>query len=225
MKENMTNGYSIAERIPALTEDIKALEGIPTSILSDSLGRYLVAKQILPINKKPLQICANAFTVEVRSGDNLMIHKALQMIMPGDALVISGDGEIDRALFGEILMTIAKKRGAIAAVVDGAVRDVDAFDRESFPCWARGISLRGPFKDGPGTINQPVHIGGMPVNPGDIIVGDIDGVIAIPRHLAKEAILLGKEKQQQEETTIASILNGTYDDSWVDKVLKQKNAL
>jgi regulator of RNase E activity RraA len=154
-----------------------------------------------------------------------MIHKALQMIMPGDALVISGDGEIDRALFGEILMTIAKKRGAIAAVVDGAVRDIDAFDRESFPCWARGISLRGPFKDGPGTINQPVYIGGMLVNPGDIIVGDIDGVIAIPRHLAKEAILLGKEKQQQEETTIAAILNGSYDDSWVDRVLKEKNAL
>jgi regulator of RNase E activity RraA len=221
----MTNGYLIADRKPPLREEIKALKGIPTSILSDSLGRYLVAKQILPINKTPLHICANAFTVEVRSGDNLMIHKALQMIMPGDALVIAGDGEIDRALFGEILMTIAKKRGAIAAVVDGAVRDVDAFDRESFPCWAKGISLRGPFKDGPGTINQPVHIGGMLVNPGDIIIGDIDGVIAIPRHLANDAIRLGKEKQIQEEKTIASILDGSYDDSWVDKVLKEKHAL
>jgi regulator of RNase E activity RraA len=154
-----------------------------------------------------------------------MIHKALQMIQPGDALVIAGDGEIDRALFGEILMTIAKKRGAVAAIVDGAVRDIDSFDRESFPCWARGVSLRGPFKDGPGTINQPITIGGMEVHPGDIIVADIDGVIAIPRNLAQDAIRLGKEKQLQEETMIAAILSDRYDDSWIDKTLKEKGAI
>ena len=221
----MTNGYAIHERTLPLSEEIAALSGIPSSILSDSLGRNLVAKQILPIHKKLVSICANAFTVEVRSGDNLMIHKALQMIRPGDALVIAGDGEIDRALFGEILMTIAKKRGAVAAIVDGAVRDIDAFDRESFPCWARGVSLRGPFKDGPGTINQPITIGGMEVHPGDIIVADIDGVMAIPRNLAQDAIRLGKEKQTQEENMITAILNGQYDDSWVDKTLKEKGAL
>jgi regulator of RNase E activity RraA len=221
----MTNGYAIHERTLPLSEEIAALSGIPSSILSDSLGRNLVAKQILPIHKKLVSICANAFTVEVRSGDNLMIHKALQMIQPGDALVIAGDGEIDRALFGEILMTIAKKRGAVAAIVDGAVRDIDAFDRESFPCWARGVSLRGPFKDGPGTINQPITIGGMEVHPGDIIVADIDGVIAIPRNLAQDAIRLGKEKQLQEETMIAAILSDRYDDSWIDKTLKEKGAI
>ena len=223
--KSMSNGYIISKRTPPLKDEIAQLSGIPTSIISDSLGRNLVAKQILPINKKPIQACGNAFTVEVRSGDNLMIHKALQMIQPGDVLVIAGDEDIDRALFGEILMTIAIKQGAIACVVDGAVRDTDAFDRESFPCWARGISLRGPFKDGPGTINQPVFIGGMIVNPGDIIVGDVDGVIAIPRNMASSAINLSKEKLRQEEQTIESILNGTYDHSWVDKILKQKGAI
>ena len=221
----MTNGYIISERTPPLVNEISQLTGISTSIISDSIGRNLVAKQILPINKKPISVCGNAFTVQVRSGDNLMIHKALQMIQPGDVLVISGDEDIDRALFGEILMTIAIKQGAIACVVDGAVRDIDAFDRESFPCWARGISLRGPFKDGPGTINQAIFIGGMLVQPGDIIVGDGDGVIAIPRDTAQAAVTLSKEKLRQEEKTIESILNGTYDDSWVDKVLKQKGAL
>ena len=221
----MTNGYIISERTPPLVNEISQLKGISTSIISDSIGRNLVAKQILPINKKPISVCGNAFTVQVRSGDNLMIHKALQMIQPGDVLVISGDEDIDRALFGEILMTIAIKQGAIACVVDGAVRDIDAFDRESFPCWARGISLRGPFKDGPGTINQAIFIGGMLVQPGDIIVGDGDGVIAIPRDTAQAAVTLSKEKLRQEEKTIESILNGTYDDSWVDKVLKQKGAL
>jgi regulator of RNase E activity RraA len=122
-------------------------------------------------------------------------------------------------------MTIAKKRGVVACVVDGAVRDIDAFDRESFPCWARGVSLRGPFKDGPGTINQPITIGGMEVHPGDIILGDLDGVIAIPRHIAKDAVRLGKEKQLSEEKTITAILNGSYDDSWVDKTLRAKGAL
>jgi regulator of RNase E activity RraA len=221
----MTNGYMISERVSPLVDEINQLKGISTSIISDSVGRNLVAKQILPVNKSPISVCGNAFTVQVRSGDNLMIHKALQMIQPGDVLVISGDEDIDRALFGEILMTIAIKNGAIACVVDGAVRDTDAFDRESFPCWARGISLRGPFKDGPGTINQPIFIGGMLVEPGDIIVGDVDGVIAIPRNIAQSAVTLSKEKLRQEEKTIESILNGTYDDSWVDKVLKQKGAL
>ena len=221
----MTNGYRISERVSPLVDEITQLTGISTSIISDSVGRNLVAKQILPVNKNPISVCGNAFTVQVRSGDNLMIHKALQMIQPGDVLVISGDEDIDRALFGEILMTIAIKNGAIACVVDGAVRDTDAFDRESFPCWARGVSLRGPFKDGPGTINQPIFIGGMLVEPGDIIVGDGDGVIAIPRNIAQSAVTLSKEKLRQEEKTIESILNGTYDDSWVDKVLKQKGAL
>jgi hypothetical protein len=218
-------GYIISARVEPLQAEITSLRGIATSIISDSRGRDLVAKQILPINKSPISICANAFTVKVRSGDNLMIHKALQLIQPGDAIVIDGDGDMDRALFGEILMIMAKKRGAVACVVNGAVRDVDAFDREDFPCWAKSISLRGPFKDGPGTINEPVIIGDMLVHPGDIILGDMDGVIAIPRHLAQEAVKLGKAKIAQEVSTIQSILDGTYDDSWVDRTLKEKGAL
>ena len=109
--------------------------------------------------------------------------------------------------------------------MNGAVRDIDAFDREEFPCWAKSISLRGPFKDGPGTINEPVIIGDMLVHPGDIILGDLDGVIAIPRRLAQEAVKLGKAKVAQEVSTIQSILDGTYDDSWVDRTLKEKGAL
>jgi regulator of RNase E activity RraA len=221
----MSIEYVISERTPPLVNEISQLKGIPTSIISDSLGRNLVAQQILPINKKPVSVCGNAFTVQVRSGDNLMIHKALTMIQPGDVLVISGDGDISRALFGEILMTVAIKRGAIGCVVDGAVRDTDAFDKESFPCWAKGISLRGPFKDGPGTINQAIFIGGMLVNPGDIIVGDMDGVIAIPRNIVNQAIQLSKEKLRQEELTVQAIMNGSYDESWIDKILEQKGAL
>ena len=115
-------------------------------------------------------MCGNAFTVRVRAGDNLLIHRALEMLEPGDVLVVDGEGDVTRALVGEIMMTSARVAGALGFVIDGAVRDVDAFEQHRFPCWSRGVSLRGPYKDGPGSINEPVTVGGMLVHPGDVIV-------------------------------------------------------
>jgi regulator of RNase E activity RraA len=154
-----------------------------------------------------------------------MIHKALQILQHGDVLVVDGGGDISRALFGEIMMTVAKSRGAIGAVFDAAIRDVDAFERHQFPCWARGVNMRGPYKDGPGSINTSISIGGMAVNPGDIILGDSDGIIALPPELALEGARLGKEKELTERKTIQSILDSQYDDAWIDISLKQKGVL
>ena len=156
---------------------------------------------------------------------NLLIHKALQMLQPGDVLVVDGGGDISRALFGEIMMTVAKAKGAIGGVFDGAIRDVDTFEKHQFPCYARGINLRGPYKDGPGSINTPVSIGGMVVNPGDVILGDCDGIISLSPADVMIAAKLGKEKEGIERKTIKSILDGRYDDAWVDATLKQKGAL
>jgi regulator of RNase E activity RraA len=158
------------------------------------LGRTIGAVGILPVNKSPVSVCGNAVTVSVRSGDNLMIHKALQILKPGDVLVVDGGGDISRALFGEIMMTVAKSRGAVGAVFDAAIRDVEAFERHQFPCWARGVNMRGPYKDGPGSINMPICIGGMTVNPGDITLGDGDGIIALSPRLPWRGARLGKEK-------------------------------
>jgi regulator of RNase E activity RraA len=119
------------------------------------------------------------------------------------------------------MMTVAKSKGAIGAVFDGAIRDVEAFEKYRFPCWARGINLRGPFKDGTGSINVSISIGGMAVNPGDVILGDCDGIIALSPAVALEGARLGKEKEAVELKTIQSILNGQYDDSWVDIALKK----
>jgi regulator of RNase E activity RraA len=198
---------------------------LATSVVSDVLGRTIGAVNILPVNKSPVSVCGNAVTVSTRSGDNLMIHKALQFLKPGDVLVVDGGGDISRALFGEIMMTVAKSRGAVGAVFDAAIRDVEAFERHQFPCWARGINMRGPFKDGPGSINVPISIGGMVVNPGDVILGDCDGIIALPPELALEGARLGKEKEVVERKTIQSILDGKYDDAWIDATLKQKGVL
>jgi regulator of RNase E activity RraA len=172
------HGIEIHPRKDAFKDGIKALEGLATSVVSDVLGRTIGSVGILPVNKSPVAICGNAVTVKVRPGDNLLIHKALQMLQPGDVLVVDGGGDISRALFGEIMMTVAKAKGAIGGVFDGAIRDVDTFEKHQFPCYARGINLRGPYKDGPGSINTPVSIGGMVVNPGDVILGDCDGIIS-----------------------------------------------
>jgi regulator of RNase E activity RraA len=102
------------------------------------------------------------------------------------------------------------------------VRDIDAFEALGFPCWARGISLRGPYKEGPGSINAPVTVGGMLVNPGDIMVGDSDGLVAVPASLAVETAAKAQEKIRTEQATLAAIRAGTYSSAWVDTILKQK---
>jgi len=220
-----TTGIEIYPRKEAFQEGISALTGLATSVVSDVMGRTIGAVSILPVNKSSVSVCGNAVTVSVRAGDNLLIHKALQILKPGDVLVVDGGGDITRALFGEIMMTVAKSKGAIGCVFDGAIRDVDAFEKHKFPCWARGVNMRGPYKNGPGSINTSISIGGMVVNPGDVILGDCDGIIALSPSIALEAAKLGKEKETAERKTIQSILDGQYNDAWVDATLKQKGAL
>ena len=220
-----TTGIEIHPRKEAFKEGVAALTGLATSVVSDVLGRTIGAVNILPVNKSPVSVCGNAVTVSVRAGDNLLIHKSLQILKSGDVLVVDGVGDLSRALFGEIMMTVAKSKGAIGCVFDGAIRDVDAFEKHKFPCWARGVNMRGPYKDGPGSINTSISIGGMVVNPGDIILGDCDGIIALSPSIALEAAKLGKEKEATEHKTIQSILDGQYNDAWVDATLKQKGAL
>jgi regulator of RNase E activity RraA len=186
------------------------------------LGRTLVANGILPINRSPISVCGNAFTIKVHIADNLMVHKALQMVQAGDVMVIDAQGDTSCAVIGEVLMNVAKSRGVLGIVVDGAVRDVDGFEEHQFPCWAKGVNLRGPLKDGPGAINIPITIGGMVVHPGDIILGDRDGVIAVPPQLAIEAARLGQEKIKQEQVILNSIAAGNYSAPWVDELLKKK---
>ena len=218
------NGIDIRPRVAAQAAGIEALRGLPTSVIGDVMGGRIVGTTALrPVNRSPITVCGNAFTVRVRAGDNLLIHKALDLLEPGDVLLVDSEGDISRALVGEIMMTSARVRGAVGFVMDGAVRDVEAFEQHRFPCWARGVSLRGPYKDGPGSINVPVTIGGMVVNPGDVIVGDSDGVVAVPPGLAMEVARKARDKVALESQTIAAILAGTYSSAWVDAALKQKD--
>jgi regulator of RNase E activity RraA len=220
------DGFSIYPHANNDSAHANALRGIASSIVSDVMGARLIGTSGLrPINRSSVQTCGHAFTVRVRAGDNLMLHKALTMLQPGDVLVVDGEGDTSRALMGEIMMTNAKKRGAIAFVIDGAIRDADAFEAHQFPCWARGVNLRGPYKDGPGSINVPVVVGGMLVHPGDIIAGDGDGLVCIPPSQVEDVAKLARAKVAQEHAAIASISAGTQSVAWIDETLRKKGVV
>jgi regulator of RNase E activity RraA len=158
----------------------------------------------------------------VREGDNLMIHKALALGRPGDVLVVDGAGATERALFGDIMKNVAKMRGFKGIVIDGAIRDAAAYREDTFPCFARGVCHRGPYKDGPGEINVPVSIDGMVVHPGDIVIGDDDGVVFVRPDEARDVAAASRKKLDDETRTLEGIANGSYDGSWIDAALRAK---
>jgi RraA family protein len=195
---------------------LAAYRGVPTSIVSDNLDRWPGAVGLRQFHKSQTLV-GTAFTVRTRSGDNLAIHQALEQIAPGDVLVIDGGGDESRALIGEIMMHIAKSKGAAGYVIDGAIRDVGAFATEDFPCYARSAIHRGPYKFGPGESQVPVTVGGMPVNPGDIVLGDEDGVIAMSPATAERILPNVRAQMAREAEIIQSIKNGTYTGAYAKK--------
>jgi len=218
-------GFRILPRCDTDRALVALFEGLPTSIISDNLSRMTGTWGLAPMHAPGTPMLGTALTVRTRPGDNLMIHKALQLGKPGDVLVIDGGGALDRALFGDIMKNVAKMRGFAGIVIDGAIRDAGAYREDTFPCYARGVCHRGPYKDGPGEINVPANIGGMVVNPGDIVVGDDDGVVVITPEEARAVAEASRKKASAEAATLASIAARKYDDQWVDQTLKAKGIL
>lgn len=180
-----------------------------TSIISDCLER-LPGAPLTPFHRIEGTMVGTALTVKVPCGDNRAIHQALEILSPGQVLVVDGGGDISRALMGDIMTAIAQKRGAAGIVVDGAIRDLATIGKGSFPVFARAAYHRGPYKNGPGEINVPVCIGGMIVSPGDIVVGDHDGIVAFPAEQADELLQRCLNTEQKEAEMMAQIASGTY---------------
>lgn len=197
---------STTQADPAL---IAAFARSSTAIISDNLSRLPGAIGLRPFYRGGT-MAGTALTVRTTVGDNLFIHKALELVRPGDVVVVDGGGDCSRALVGEIMATIAATRGAAGLVVDGAVRDARALIASSFPCFARAAIHRGPFKNGPGEINVPVVVGGMIVTPGDIVVGDEDGVVAFSPAAAKELLQAVRAQEHREAEIMTSIREGRY---------------
>lgn len=160
---------------------------------------YCMHDYIHPLNEMPL--LGTAFTVKTAIGDNLFIHEALDLAKPGDVLVIDAGSGNNRSLAGEIMLTLAYKKGLAGVVVDGCLRDLDGIRKLPMAVYAKGITPQGPFKNGPGEINVPVSCGGQVVFPGDILVGDQDGIVVIrPQDAEKIAQAALKRKQGEDKT-------------------------
>ncbi len=177
----------------------------PSSILADVAGRRgALSGRIAPLAPS-MRFAGPALTVEVRPGDNLMIHAAMALAQPGDVIVVDGKGDLTSALMGEIMCQQCVALGVTAVVIDGAVRDSEAIRELGFPMYAAGLNPNGPTKYVPGRVNHPVSVGGVTVNPGDLVVGDADGVTVIEREKAASLLPLAEEKVAAETQRIADI--------------------
>jgi RraA family protein len=198
------------------------LRKIVTAHLSDNMNRlHAIGPEIRPCHKRG-SLVGPALTVKVPPGDNLMVHKAIDIARPGDVIVVDAGGVTTQAIIGEIMSNHAASRGVAGMVIDGSIRDAGALAASTFPVYARGVTHRGPYKNGPGEINVPINMGGMPVNPGDIIVGDADGLVAVPQEHAEAILASARAILTKEEGSMKQIRAGTVDRSWVDKALKEK---
>jgi RraA family protein len=193
-----------------------------TPHLSDSMERlYACGPQLRPMHKKG-KLAGPAFTVKTAAGDNLLVHRALDSARPGDVIVVDAGGFLDIAIIGELMMSRARQRGIAGLVIWGAIRDSAEIGAGTFPVFASGVTHRGPYKNGPGEINVPIVIGGMVVNPGDIIVGDADGLVAVPQQIAEQVLASAQAILVKETAMMQQIQAGTVDRSWVAKTLKEK---
>lgn len=220
----MTAGFRILS-MPArpARELVAALAGMVTPHLSDNMSRLQgAAAAIRPMHGGGAKLAGPAFTVRVPAGDNLMVHKAIDLAAPGDVIVVDAAGVLEQAIIGDIMTSHAARRGVAGFVIDGAIRDAAEITARPFPVYARGATHRGPYKNGPGEINVPVSIGGMVVRPGDIVVGDADGVVAVPQADAEAVLAAAREQKKKEDASLAAIAAGTFDRKWVDETLRAK---
>jgi regulator of RNase E activity RraA len=204
---------------------IKRYRRLSTPTISDSLERAFGILGVFPIGNclsslKGKSMAGPALTVRTRPGDNLVVHKALDLARPGDILVIDAGGELTNAILGELMSLYAASCGIAGLVVDGAVRDKATISNGLIPVFARGVSHRGPYKSGPGEIHGTVSLGGVPVHDGDIIVGDDDGIVVVPRARAEVTAAAAEEVVAREEEQRKAIERGEWDRSWIDEALR-----
>lgn len=218
-------GFRIAptpERLPDALVD--RFRGIAAANLADAMGRFNFMDPGIT-SRSGLSLCGRALTVRCRPADNLMVHKALQIAEPGDVVVVATCGNTTSAVFGELMChtAAAKKLGGI--IVDGAIRDVDGIRKLGMPAFSRSVCAGACDKDGPGEINVPISCGDTVVMPGDVVVGDKDGVAVIPRGDAHSVLTLVQELMTREQARVAEIGRGMLYRSEIDESLRKKGII
>ena len=214
-------GFRIYTKVHRSSPDLlEAFRDLPVSNIVDTMQKIAAAHSaIKPFNHVPL--LGTAITVKAPMGDNLMFHQAISMAQAGDVIVVDGGGCTERAICGENMMQIARQNGIRGFLIDGSIRDVAAVETfEDFAVFARAVMPNASYKGlGPGEINVPVSVGGMVVYPGDIIVGDQDGVVAIQPKDAAEIAAAAKKLYEKEQSNLQLIQKGESDRSWVMEAL------
>lgn len=194
------------ERVDAATVAGAAM--FASSIFADVAGRRGALDGRVRALAPTMRACGPAFTVDVRPGDNLMIHAAMAMARPGDVLVIDGKADRTCALMGAIMMTACKKLGLGGVVLDASHRDTEELLALGFPVWSAGANPNGPTKNVPGRINWPISCGGVAVRPGDLVIADADGVVVVEKEKAASLLPLAEKKVADERQRIEDITNG-----------------
>lgn len=208
---------------PVSPKILEAFRQVAVATISDNMNRLHGTRALKPFHKSR-RLIGTAVTVKTRPGDNLALLKAFKILRPGDILVVDGSGDLNHALVGRLMMCTARAAGVAGFVIDGAIRDVAAFEDEDFPCFARGVTHRGPYKVGPGEINVPIAVDGMIVNPGDVIMGDEDGLIAFCSGIAEELLVRAGQQYQREEETLKAIEAGRTDNAYTSVVAAPANS-
>ena len=220
--------YRAIRKIPSATQAdpqiLAALREIPLAALSDNMHRNIGTVGLQPYHRPVRRTMAGtAVTARSRGGDNLTYLRALEFCRPGDVLLIDAGGDLNNAVVGGILSFYAASIGVVGIVIDGAIRDVAEIREREFPVYARGVTHRGPYKDGPGEINVTVSVGGMVVNPGDIVVGDQDGLLAIPQDGVEALIGKARSVLGAEAETMRAMKEGRWNRAFIDALESRCN--
>lgn len=216
-------GFRVQLNIPRISPGLIAqLAQFPTPDISDLLNRmYAIDPKIVCLTGRNVRLSGPACTVRVFPGDNLMVHKSLDVAQPGDIVVVDAGSSPMNAVLGDLVCAKAKHRGIAGFIVDGLIRDLDGILPLGIPVFARGTTPVGPLHRGPGEINYPICCGGTIVNPGDVVIADPDGIVAVPREIVEELIARLQARQEKQAAYLASIERGDFSNAWVDRILEQ----
>ena len=205
---------------------LRQLARFDTPDISDLLNRlYSVDAAITCLTGKHHRLCAPVCTVKVFPGDNLMVHKALDVAQPGDVVVVDARGSTMNAVLGDIICTKARHRRLGGFIVDGLIRDLPGILDLDFPVFARGTTPVGPLHRGPGEINYPITCGGTVVNPGDVVVADTAGIVVVPQDIVEEVLFRLEEHEATSAAYLESVRRGEFSNQWVDRLLREQGCL
>lgn len=218
----MSIGFRILDRERTVSQDIvERFSVIPVANVSDVMNRVSAGGARLRPMHTAGRMAGVALTVRTRPGDNLMTHVAINRAQPGDVIVVEAGGELSNSIMGEMMLEAARQKEIAGIVIDGAIRDLAAFRVSKLPVFAAGVTHRGPYKSGPGEINVPIGIDGMVIEPGDLIVGDDDGVLCVPMRDVDEVLVKAEAQLAHEIRFAETLARGEADRTKWDKLARE----